>query len=139
MPIATADGTELYYEVSGSGDPVVLVHGSWVDHHDWDAAAALLARSCLVLAFDRRGHSRSRRPAPRRSVREAADDLAALPEQLAFAPAHVVASSFGGIIALRLAVTRPDLVRSLALHEPPLFSLVAGDPAAAGPLAELQR
>ena len=49
----------------------------------------------------------------------------------------MVASSFGGIIALRLAVTRPDLVRSLALHEPPLFSLVAGDPAAAGPLAEL--
>ena len=139
MPIATANGTELYYEVSGSGAPVVLVHGSWVDHHDWDAAAALLAQSSRVLAYDRRGHSRSPRPAARGSVREDADDLAALLEQLGFAPAHVVASSFGGVIALRLAVTRPDLVRSLAMHEPPLFSLVAGDPAAAGPLAELQR
>jgi pimeloyl-ACP methyl ester carboxylesterase len=140
MPITTANGTDLFYEISGSsGDPVVLVHGSWVDHHDWDAVAPLLARSHRVLAYDRRGHSRSPRPATQGSVREDADDLAALLEQLGLAPAHVVASSFGGIVALRLAVTRPDLVRSLARHEPPLFSLVAGDPAAAGPLADLQK
>ena len=140
MPLATANGTDLFYEISGtSGDPVVLVHGSWVDHHDWDAVAPLLARTHRVLAYDRRGHSRSPRPATQGSVREDADDLAVLLEQLGLAPAHVVASSFGGIVALRLAVTRPDLVRSLAVHEPPLFSLVAGDPAAAGALTELQK
>ena len=140
MPIATANGTDLFYEVSGtSGDPVVLVHGSWVDHHDWDAVALLLARSHRVLAYDRRGHSRSPRPATQGSVREDADDLAALLERVGLAPAHVVANSFGGIVALRLAVTRPDLVRSLAVHEPPLFSLVAGDPAAAGALTEIQK
>ena len=38
-------------------DTVVLVHGSWGDHHNWDAVAPMLARSFRVLTYDRRGHS----------------------------------------------------------------------------------
>jgi pimeloyl-ACP methyl ester carboxylesterase len=58
-------------------------------------------------------------------------------EGLGLAPAYVAGNSFGSAITLRLAVRRPDLVRGVILHEPPLFSLLAGDPDAAPVLAEL--
>ena len=60
--------------------------------------------------------------------REHEDDLAALIEALADGPVHLVGTSFGGSIALGLAARRPELVRSLVVHEPPLLSLVAEDP-----------
>jgi pimeloyl-ACP methyl ester carboxylesterase len=66
-------------------------------------------------------------------------DLAALIESLGLAPAWVAGSSFGASIALRLAGERPDLLRGLVAHEPPLFALLASDPALAPMLAELDR
>lgn len=111
------NGAELYYELSGSGDPLVLVHGSWVDHTSWQLVVPDLARSFRVLAYDRRGYSLSERPLGQGSRREDEEDLAALVEALDLAPAHVVANSFGGSIALGLAARRPDLFRSLIVHE----------------------
>lgn len=120
---------ELYYELTGeSGDPLVLVHGSWVDHHDWDAVVPLLADSHRVLTYDRRGHSRSERLSGGDSIHDDVADLAALIEGLDLAPAHVVGNSLGGSIALRLAMERPSLIRSLSAHEPPLLRLLADDP-----------
>jgi pimeloyl-ACP methyl ester carboxylesterase len=116
----------LYYELSGAGDPLVLVHGSWVDHHSWDAVVGPLSDSFRVLTYDRRGHSRSERPGRQGSVLEDADDLAALIEELDLAPAHVAGNSFGAVVALRAAVRHPYLFRSLIAHEPPLFSTLAG-------------
>jgi pimeloyl-ACP methyl ester carboxylesterase len=99
-----------------------------MDATSWQAVLPGLAKSHRVLTYDRRGHSRSERPDTQGSVHEDADDLAALMEELGFAPAHVVASSYGGNIALRLAGRRPELFRSLSCHEPPLWSLLAEDP-----------
>jgi pimeloyl-ACP methyl ester carboxylesterase len=138
MSTARVNGVELYYQLSGSGEPLVLVHGSWGDHHVWDAVAPLLAESFQVLAYDRRGHSRSEREPGQGSVFEDADDLAALIDQLGLAPAHVVGNSFGAAIVLRAATRRPDAFRRLIAHEPPLFPLLTGtefEPA----LAETQR
>jgi pimeloyl-ACP methyl ester carboxylesterase len=115
----------------------VLVHGSWVSHASWDLVVPPLSESCRVLRYDRRGHSASERPAAPGSIHEDVADLAALIEQLGLAPAWVVGNSFGASIALRLAGRRPDLLRGLALHEPPLFGLLAGDPAFAPLLDEL--
>ena len=132
MATANVNGVQLYYELSGSGQiPLVLVHGSWTSHHSWDLVVPGLAESFRVLVYDRRGHSRSQRPAAQGSVREDVADLAALVEQLGFAPAWVAGNSFGGSITLRLAAERPDLLRGVMAHEPPLFSLLAGDPAVA--------
>jgi pimeloyl-ACP methyl ester carboxylesterase len=71
-------------------------------------------------------------------VREDVADLAALIERLDLAPAYVAGNSFGAAIALRLAAERPDLLRGLVAHEPPLFSLLAGDAGAAGMLGEVR-
>src|SRR3954470_22236400 len=103
MSTARVNGVELHYELSGSGEPLVLVHGSWGDHHNWDPVVSPLAESFRVLAYDRRGHSASERPTGQGSVFEDADDLAGLIDALDLAPAHVAANSFGAVIALRAA------------------------------------
>ena len=139
MPTITVNGTELFYERTGTqGPPLVLVHGSWGDHHNFDAVVPALARSYRVLAYDRRGHSESPRPVTPGSLREDALDLAALLEALDLAPAHVVGNSFGASTSLRLATERPELFRSLTAHEPPLFGLLADDPMLAAPLGTLR-
>src|SRR5918994_3669339 len=123
----TVNGVRLYYELHGSGEPLVLVHGSRGDARSWRFVVPGLAESFRVVIYGRRGHSRSQRPDTQGSVDEDGDDLAALLESLDLAPAHVVTNSFGGNIALRLATKRPDLFRSLLCHEPPLWGLLEGD------------
>jgi pimeloyl-ACP methyl ester carboxylesterase len=130
MPINVVNGCHLYSESSGDhGAPVVLVHGSWGDHHNWDAVVPGLASTFRVLTYDRRGHSQSERVATQGSVEEDVADLAALIATHHLAPTHVVGNSFGAIIALKLAAARPDLLASLTVHEPPLIGLLGNDPA----------
>jgi pimeloyl-ACP methyl ester carboxylesterase len=129
MATAKVNGIRLFYEVTGSGDePLVLVHGSWTSHETWRLVAQALAESFRVVTFDRRGHSGSEQPDGQGSVHEDVADLAALIEQLRLGPTWVVGSSFGGSITLRLAAERPDLLRGVIAHEPPLLSLLAGNP-----------
>jgi pimeloyl-ACP methyl ester carboxylesterase len=128
MAFAEVNNTKLFYSLEGSsGPPLVLIHGSWGDHHNWDPVAPALSEHFRVLRYDRRGHSQSDAPEGQGSVLDDASDIAALVEHLDLAPAHVVGNSFGASISLRFASTRPDLIRSLIVHEPPLIGLLAGD------------
>jgi len=136
MATAKVNGVELYYEINGTGEvPLVLVHGSWDSHDDWNLVVPRLADSFRILTYDRRGHSKSERPTGPGSVREDVADLATLIEHLGLVPAWVVGNSFGASITLRLAGERPELFRGLIGHEPPLLSLLSDDPALA-PLVE---
>ena len=84
MATAQINGVRLHYELQGSGEvPLVLVHGSWDSHHDWDLVVPALSQSFRVLAYDRRGHSQSERPDGQGSVLEDVADLAALRPYLA--------------------------------------------------------
>lgn len=140
MPMISVNGTQLYYEINGASDvPMVLVHGSWGDHHNWDTVVPALARSFRVLTFDRRGHSRSAREDAPGTLHDDVMDVVALVEALEFAPAHIVGNSFGASITLRLACERPDLFRSLTAHEPPLFALLEGDAMLQAPLAAMDQ
>ena len=125
MPIVEARGTELFVERRGdAGDPLVLVHGSWVDHRTWNLILPKLARTFSVIVYDRRGHGRSAARSGPFHLEDDVTDLVALLETLNDYPAHVVGLSLGGSIGLRLAEKRPDLLRSLVVHEPPLYSLL---------------
>jgi len=143
VPLVEVNGVRLLVEESGSGDPLVLVHGSWDDRRAWAFVEAQLARRFRVVSYDRRGHTGSEDSAEPGTRRDDEDDLAALVELLDLAPANVAANSFGASIALGLAARRPELFRTLAGHEPPLMSLAADDPAVAqageamGPVLEL--
>ena len=62
MAITFINGVRLFWEQHGDrGAPVVFVHGSWGDHHNWDAVVPAFARSFRVFTYDRRGHSQSER------------------------------------------------------------------------------
>jgi pimeloyl-ACP methyl ester carboxylesterase len=134
MPIESINGVRIFIEEFGAGEPLVLVHGSWVDHMEWPFIAPSLAERFRVIVYDRRGHSQSERLPTQGSLREDEADLAAIIER-AGAPAHVLGVSMGASIALRLAARRPELFRTLAAHEPPLLDLLRDDPATR-PIAE---
>jgi pimeloyl-ACP methyl ester carboxylesterase len=127
----------LYYELSGeTGDPMMLIHGSWGDHANWQAVVPGLSKSFRVLTYDRRGHSKSEKVNTQGSFDEDAQDASALLSGLGLGPAHVVGNSGGSIIALKLAGRQPSIFRSLAIHEPPLLDLSLEDPSLAALLRE---
>jgi pimeloyl-ACP methyl ester carboxylesterase len=136
VSITRINGIRLFWELRGeSGDLLVLVHGSWGNHHNWDRVVPAFERSFRVLTYDRRGHSESERPPGQGRVVEDAADLAGLIEHAGLGPAHIAGNSFGASIVLRLAGERPDLFRCLIAHEPPLFRLLEREPAARTALA----
>jgi pimeloyl-ACP methyl ester carboxylesterase len=135
MAFIHANGVRLFYESTGEGEPLVLAHGSWGDHHNWDLVVPELAKRFRVITYDRRGHSDSERPATQGSFDEDADDLAAVIEGLGVAPAYVVGNSGGSIIALKCASRHPEVMRALVVHEPPAVKLLDGRPEFAEALA----
>jgi pimeloyl-ACP methyl ester carboxylesterase len=124
--------------VKGDGPPLVLVHGNWSDHTSWGFLAPHLARDFRVLSYDRRGHGRSGTSPGNTPRRENEDDLIALIEAVHGEPAHVVANSYGGLVSLAVAARRPELIRTLSVHEPPALAL-PGDEQHASQMAKLRR
>lgn len=126
MPYAQLPTIRLYYDEDGSGVPILLIHGTTSDADIWGLAKAELAHLGRVIAYDRRGCTRSERPEPylTTSYSEHADDAAALLAALDAVPAVVVGRSYGGGVALDLAVRYPERVRALVLLEPGTGPLV---------------
>lgn len=114
------DGVRLHHEIHGEGCPILCIHGGGSSSLLWEEAVATLAARGRVIAYDRRGCGRSERPDPydRTSAAEHADDAAALVRMLDASPAVVIGRSFGGWVALELALRHPGVVRALALLEP---------------------
>jgi pimeloyl-ACP methyl ester carboxylesterase len=118
VPEVLANGVSLYYEEHGAGDPIVCLHGSGSSAAMWSDAAEELATRGRTIVYDRRGFSRSERPEPYvTNVHEQADDAAALIDALAAAPAIAIGRSYGGAVAIDLALRYPDRVRALSLLE----------------------
>jgi len=121
MPRVSVNGADLYFEERGSGPPVLLIHGLAADADVWGASLDQLAQDHRVLAYDRRGYTRSGQ-VPRGDFRRDGEDAAALLRALDAVPATVVGWSSGGIVALDLAVHHPGLVAGLVLLEPTLHA-----------------
>jgi pimeloyl-ACP methyl ester carboxylesterase len=117
--IPPTTGARLHYEERGSGAPILCIHGTGSSALAWAPAILRLARHGRVIAYDRRGFSRSRSAAPGGplSVADHADDAAALLSALGATPAVVIGRSYGGSVALDLALRYPAYVRALVLLE----------------------
>jgi pimeloyl-ACP methyl ester carboxylesterase len=117
MPYVEVNDIRMYYEEQGQGDPLVLLHGGTggldFRRSSWTALLPALAERYRAICIEHRGHGRTTNPAAYLSYDQMAGDLGAFIERLALAPAHVAGVSDGGITALRLAMVRPALVRSL--------------------------
>lgn len=117
MPALNINGTNLYYELHGSEDaPVVaLVNGVLMSTASWVYQTPMLARRYRVLLHDCRGQGQSEHPAGPYSMRQHADDLAALLDALDIEAAHIAGISYGGEIAQLMGLHYPEKVRSLFL------------------------
>jgi pimeloyl-ACP methyl ester carboxylesterase len=116
------DGAEMEYEISGTGEPVVFIHGAFIS----DTFRPLLAEPTLknryrLILYHRRGYAGGSRAAGPVSVALQAADCQALLHHLGVERAHVVGHSYGGIVALQLALDAPGVTHSLALLEPGLM------------------
>lgn len=109
---APVNGASIYFEVAGTGHPVVLIHAGVADSRMWDGTFETLAARFQTLRFDIRGFGRSSMPPGRFSYHA---DLGALFDHVGFRRASLVACSFGGQIAIDFCLAYPDLVRSLVL------------------------
>lgn len=125
MPKLHVNGTILEYRAQGSGQPLVLVHGSASDYRTWRSQRHVFAALYHVVAYSRRYHwPNAAIPAGADySMTEHLDDLEALLHVLQTGPAHVVGHSYGAFVALLLAMRQPSLVRTLVLAEPPVLTL----------------
>jgi pimeloyl-ACP methyl ester carboxylesterase len=125
--------TKLYHEVRGSGPPLLLISGGTGDAGEWTRLAPVLAEGLTVVTYDRRGMSRSPRPAgsTATSMSEQAGDAAALLRALTLAPALVVGHSGGAAIACSLVARHPEVVRHAVLYETPLMAVAPGGAAMA--------
>jgi pimeloyl-ACP methyl ester carboxylesterase len=115
---ARSGGCDLYYEESGEGVPILLIHPAGATASMWGATSELLARIGRVITYDRRGYARSGGE-PARAMSKHTADAAAILEHLQAPTAVVVGTSAGAAIAVDLAVRRPDLVQAVVAHEFP--------------------
>jgi pimeloyl-ACP methyl ester carboxylesterase len=118
MDAETSGGSDLYHEEVGEGGPILLIHPSGSTGSTWGPVVEELTRVGRVITYDRRGYARSGGE-PVRKLSTHSADAAALLESLQAPPAVVVGTSSGAMIALDLAVRRPDLVRAVVEHEGP--------------------
>src|SRR5215218_3281992 len=128
MPKVNVRGLELYYEEHGRGEPLVLVPGFGTGLWIWYRQVPAFAERFRTIVFDPRGVARSAAADAPFTMRDLADDLAALLEELRVERAHVLGASFGGFVAQEFALAYPERTRSLILsctsyggpgHRPP--------------------
>ena len=137
MGFVKARGNSFYYEEKGEGQPILLIPPSGSTASTWGALPDDLAGAGRVIAYDRRGYTRSGGEVIR-SAAEHTRDAAAILDALEARPSVLVGTSAGATIALDLAVRRPDLVRAVVVHEAPWRALRHPDASGLVVLATMQ-
>ncbi len=109
---ATVPGGELYYQLNGSGHPLVLIHAGFLDQRMWDEQFNHFAKGFRVIRYDVRGFGKSSRPVEKYSDIE---DLYTVLTNLKVEKAYVVGVSNGGRIAIDFTINHPSMVDALVL------------------------
>lgn len=115
MPYAELDDIELYYEVTGEGDPVLLIGGLGSQIHSWATQVPIYSREFRVITFDNRGAGRSGKPGGAYSIEQMADDTVSLLDHLGIEKASFVGKSMGGMIAQWIGIKYPERVTRLVM------------------------
>lgn len=121
----TTEGDDLYYEVRGSGEPLLMIPGGGGDAGFYSLVAPILAREYKVITYDRRANSRSTRHEPQNfDMAQQSRDAVAVLNAVGESSAFVFGNSGGAVIALDMAKTQPQAVRAAVVHEPPILRVL---------------
>lgn len=116
MPFAKLDDVSLYYEDTGSGEPLILISGQGGDRHGWDRIRDDFAAHHRVITFDHRGTGESDKPRePAYTTRGFAKDVVGIMDVLGIERAHAYGLSMGGRICQWLGIDHPSRIGSLVL------------------------
>jgi pimeloyl-ACP methyl ester carboxylesterase len=117
---ASVNGLNMYYEVHGAGEPLVLLHGSFLTIDlNFGQMILLLAKDRRVIAVEQQAHGHTEDIDRPLSYEQMADDTARLLRQLNLESADILGYSMGGTIAIELAIRHPQLVRKLVVISAP--------------------
>ena len=115
MPTSTANGIKIYYEVSGEGSPLVLIHANPFDHNLWMYQISHFSTYFKVLAMDLRGYGRSDKPTTKFSLKDMADDVLGVCRDEGVKEAILAGVSVGSGITLLLGLDHPEMFKALIL------------------------
>jgi pimeloyl-ACP methyl ester carboxylesterase len=111
---APVNGLKMYYEIHGSGDPLVLLHGSFMTvSNNWTGWIPELSKTRKLIAVEMQGHGRTADSKREMSYEDFADDVAALLDYLKIKQADVLGYSMGGGVAMQVAIRHPEKVRKV--------------------------
>ena len=115
MPTVRVGDIDMYYELHGEGEPLLLIMGLGGDLTGWMLQTLAFSQEYQVIVFDNRGVGRTDAPDALYSIKMMADDAAGLLDALGIEKAHILGGSMGGMIAQELALRHPQRVKSLIL------------------------
>jgi pimeloyl-ACP methyl ester carboxylesterase len=114
VSVLQANGIELYYEVDGDGEPLLLLHGMTGCHEDWQYAGRQeFLRAYRLITPDARGHGRSTNPEKNITHRQCAHDTLALLDHLGIQRCRAIGVSMGGNILLHMATLQPERIAAM--------------------------
>jgi 3-oxoadipate enol-lactonase len=113
MPYAKINDIQMYYELHGTGETIVLLNGILANTSSWMNQVLSFAKQFQILLLDFRGQGKSEKPLMKYPVALHAEDLRALLQELKIPNAHIAGISFGGEVALIFALKYPEMVKSL--------------------------
>ena len=110
------NGVDLWYQITGDGEPVVQIHGAGFGHFNFGPCTPELSKQFKVVDYDMRGYGQSDRPVQDYDMEVWADDLAGLMDALEIPEAHVHGTSMGGMIAIVFAAKYPEKTISVVIN-----------------------
>ena len=115
MPIENVNGIKIYYEITGEGECLLLIHGLGSSTRDWEEQVPFFSQKFKVISIDLRGHGKTDKPKGPYSMEMFAKDIADLLNKLGINSTHILGISLGGGIAFQFAVDYPEMVNSLII------------------------
>jgi pimeloyl-ACP methyl ester carboxylesterase len=112
---ALVNGLHMYYEIHGTGEPLIVLHGAYMSIVTMGEIVPRLAQTRQVIAVELQGHGRTADIDRPLSYEQMADDVAALMREIGVEKADIFGYSMGGGVALQLAIRHPEVVRKLVV------------------------
>jgi len=115
MPTVKVNDINMYYEIHGEGEPLILISGNGAESSQWKEMIPTFSKDCRVIPFDNRGAGRTDKPDMEYSIEMMAADVIGLMDVLGIEKGHILGASMGGMIAQSIAFLYPNRVKSLIL------------------------